>query len=65
MSYAANHPVDLGRPLYLDRVCLGFPDITVIAGLGDWPSVPALVGAARRHKRTCQETSQSQTVTGR
>lgn len=50
MSYAADRPMDLGRPLYLDRVCMDFPDLTVIAGLGGWPWVPELVGAARRHK---------------
>jgi predicted TIM-barrel fold metal-dependent hydrolase len=50
MSYAADRPMDLGRPLYLDRVCMDFPDLTVIAGLGGWPWAPELVGAARRHK---------------
>ncbi|MGE0622095.1 MAG: amidohydrolase family protein [Pseudomonadales bacterium] len=49
MSYASDRPMDLGRPLYLDRVCVDFPDLTVIAGLGGWPWVPELVGAARRH----------------
>jgi len=50
MSYAADRPMDLGRPLYLDRVCVDFPELKVIAGLGGWPWVPELVGAARRHK---------------
>jgi len=50
MSYAADRPMDLGRPLYLDLVCVDFPDLKIIAGLGGWPWVPELVGAARRHK---------------
>jgi predicted TIM-barrel fold metal-dependent hydrolase len=50
MSYAADRPMDLGRPLYLDRVCVDFPKLKVIAGLGGWPWVPELVGAARRHQ---------------
>jgi predicted TIM-barrel fold metal-dependent hydrolase len=49
MSYASDRPMDLGRPLYLDRVCVDFPELKVIAGLGGWPWVPELVGAARRH----------------
>ena len=50
MSYASDRPMDLGRPLYLDRVCVDFPELKVIAALGGWPWVPELVGAARRHQ---------------
>ena len=50
MNYASDRPMDLGRPLYLDRVCVDFPELKVIAGLGGWPWVPELVGAARRHQ---------------
>jgi predicted TIM-barrel fold metal-dependent hydrolase len=50
MSYASDRPMDLGRPLYLDRVCVDFPELKVIAGLGGWPWVGELVGAARRHQ---------------
>lgn len=50
MSYASDRPMDLGRPLYLDRVCVDFPQLKVIAALGGWPWVPELVGAARRHR---------------
>ncbi len=51
MNYASDRPMDLGRPLYLDRVCVDFPELTVIAALGGWPWVGELVGAARRHAR--------------
>ena len=51
MNYANDRPMDLGRPLYLDQVCVDFPELTVIAALGGWPWVPELVGAARRHQR--------------
>ncbi len=50
MNYASDRPMDLGRPVYLDEVCSDFPELTVIAGLGGWPWVPELVGAARRHQ---------------
>ena len=50
MSYAADRPMDLGRPLYLDEVCRDFPELVAIAGLGGWPWVPELVGLARRHQ---------------
>jgi len=50
MNYASDRPMDLGRPIYLDEVCSDFPELTVIAGLGGWPWVPELVGAARRHQ---------------
>ena len=49
MNYASDRPMDLGRPIYLDRVCVDFPQLKVIAALGGWPWVPELVGAARRH----------------
>ena len=49
MSYAADRPMDLGRPLYLDEVCRDFPELEVIAALGGWPWVPEMVGVARRH----------------
>jgi predicted TIM-barrel fold metal-dependent hydrolase len=50
MSYAADKPMDLGRPLYLDEVCRDFPELNLIAALGGWPWVPELVGIARRHQ---------------
>ncbi len=49
MNYAADRPMDLGRPIYLDEVCRDFPELVIIAGLGGWPWVPELVGLARRH----------------
>ena len=49
MSYAADRPMDLGRPVYLDEVCRDFPELQIIAALGGWPWVPELVGVARRH----------------
>lgn len=50
MNYASDRVMDLGRPLYLDRVCVDFPELKVIAALGGWPWVPELVGAALRHQ---------------
>ena len=50
MSYAADRPMDLGRPIHLDEVCRDFPELNVIAALGGWPWVPEMVGVARRHQ---------------
>jgi len=50
MNYSTDRSMDLGRPLYLDKVCVDFSELRVIAGLGGWPWVPELVGAALRHK---------------
>jgi len=50
MNYATDRAMDIGRPIYLDEVARDFPELTIIAGLGDWPWVPELVGLARRHQ---------------
>jgi len=49
VNWAPAHPMELGRPLALDRLCGEMPDLKVIAGHGGWPWVPELVAAAWRH----------------
>ncbi len=49
VNYAPQHPMELGRPLILDRLCGEMPGLKVIAGHGGWPWVPEMVAAAWRH----------------
>jgi hypothetical protein len=48
-NWAQAHPMELGRPLALDRLCGEMPELKVIAGHGGWPWVPEMVAAAWRH----------------
>jgi predicted TIM-barrel fold metal-dependent hydrolase len=50
MNYRTDYPMDIGRPLYLDRVAMDFPNLKIVASCGGWPWVPELVGVARRHQ---------------
>ncbi|MEE9273974.1 MAG: amidohydrolase family protein [bacterium] len=49
VNHSPSHPMELGRPLALDRLCGEMPDLKVIAGHGGWPWVPEMVAAAWRH----------------
>lgn len=57
MNYRTDYPMDVGRPLYLDRVAMDFPQLRIVASCGGWPWVPELVGVARRHQNVFIDTS--------
>lgn len=57
MNYRTDYPMDVGRPLYLDRVAMDFPQLRIVASCGGWPWVPELVGVARRHQNVYIDTS--------
>jgi predicted TIM-barrel fold metal-dependent hydrolase len=57
MNYRTDYPMDVGRPLYLDRVAIDFPRMRIVARCGGWPWVPELVGVARRHQNVYIDTS--------
>lgn len=57
MNYRTDYPMDIGRPLYLDKVARSFPDLKIIASCGGWPWVPELIGVARRHQHVYIDTS--------
>lgn len=57
MNYRTDYPMDVGRPLYLDRVAMDFPELRIVASCGGWPWVPELVGVARRHQNVYIDTS--------
>ncbi|MFQ5896503.1 MAG: amidohydrolase family protein [Nitrospinota bacterium] len=49
--------MDFGRPLYLDRVAVDFPDLKIVASHGGWPWVPEMVAVAYRHPTVYIELS--------
>jgi predicted TIM-barrel fold metal-dependent hydrolase len=57
MNYRTDLPMDVGRPLYLDKVARTFPELKIVASSGGWPWVPELVGLARRHANVYIDTS--------
>ena len=57
MSYANDRPYDLGHPRHIDQVCIDFPELRVVAGLGGWPWVNEMVGLLRRHPNLYTDTA--------
>ena len=57
MNYRTDFPMDVGRPLYLDRVAIDFPELRIVASCGGWPWVPELIGVVRRHQNVYIDTS--------
>jgi uncharacterized protein len=57
MNYRTDFPMDIGRPLFLDRVAIDFPQLRIVASCGGWPWVPELIGVARRHQNVYIDTS--------
>jgi predicted TIM-barrel fold metal-dependent hydrolase len=57
MNYRKDLPMDVGRPLYIDRVAMDFPNLRIVASSGGWPWVPELIGVARRHQNVFIDTS--------
>jgi hypothetical protein len=49
MNYRTDRSMDIGRPLYLDKVAMDFPSMKIVAECGGWPWVPEMIGLARRH----------------
>jgi uncharacterized protein len=57
MSYANDRGYDLGHPRNLDQVCVDFPELRVVAGLGGWPWSNELVALMRRHPNLYADTA--------
>ena len=57
MNYANDRPYDLGHPKHIDDVCIDFPELRVVAGLGGWPWVNDMVGLLRRHPNLYADTA--------
>lgn len=57
MNYGTDRPYDLGHPKHLDQVCVDFPELKLVAGLGGWPWVNEMVALLRRHPNLYMDTS--------
>jgi predicted TIM-barrel fold metal-dependent hydrolase len=57
MSYANDRAYDLGHPRHLDRVCIDFPELRVVAGLSGWPWGNEMVALMRRHPNLYCDTA--------
>ncbi|HEY7270992.1 MAG TPA: amidohydrolase family protein [Dehalococcoidia bacterium] len=57
MNYGTDRPYDLGHPRHLDQICVDFPELKLIAGLGGWPWVNEMVALIRRHPNLYMDTS--------
>lgn len=57
INFGARIPMELGRPLALDRVACDFPDLRIVAAHGGWPWVTEMVGVAWRHPNVYIEIS--------
>ena len=57
MNYGTDRPYDLGHPRNLDQICMDFPELKLIAGLGGWPWVNDMVALVRRHPNLYMDTS--------
>ncbi len=57
MTYANDRPYEIAHPRHLDEICIDFPELRVIAGLGGWPWINDMVGLLRRHPNLYADTA--------
>jgi predicted TIM-barrel fold metal-dependent hydrolase len=57
MTYANDRPYEIAHPRHLDEICIDFPELRVIAGLGGWPWISDMVGLLRRHPNLYADTA--------
>ncbi len=50
-------PSEVGRPIYLDRVALDFPDLTIVAGHIGYPWTDEAIAVATKHENVFIDTS--------
>lgn len=50
-------PSEVGRPIYLDRVALDFPELTIVAGHIGYPWTDEAIAVATKHQRVFIDTS--------
>jgi hypothetical protein len=48
---------EFGRPIYLDRVALDFPDLVIVAGHIGYPWTDEAIAVATKHVNVCIDTS--------
>jgi uncharacterized protein len=52
-----SYPSETGRPLYVDRVAIDFPDLRIVAGHIGWPWTEEMIAIAQKHPRMWIDTS--------
>lgn len=48
---------EVGRPIYLDRVALDFPELVIVGGHIGWPWTEEAIAVATKHKNVYIDTS--------
>lgn len=51
------YPSDTGRPLYIDRVALDFPELRIVCGHIGWPWTEEMIAVAWKHRNVYVDTS--------
>ena len=51
------YPMETGRPVYVDRVAMDFPDLRIICGHIGWPWTQEMIAVAWRHPNVYIDTS--------
>lgn len=51
------YPMETGRPIYVDRVAMDFPDLRIICGHIGWPWTEEMIAVAWRHPNVYIDTS--------
>ncbi len=52
-----SYPSETGRPLYVDRVAIDFPDLRIVAGHIGWPWTEEMIAIAQKHPKVWIDTS--------
>ena len=51
------YPSEVGRPIYLDRVALDFPELRIVGGHIGWPWTEEAIAVAWKHANVWIDTS--------
>jgi len=52
-----SYPSETGRPLYVDRVAVDFPELRIVAGHIGWPWTEEMIAVAQKHPNVWIDTS--------
>lgn len=53
----ATYPSETGRPIYVDRVAIDFPELRIVAGHIGWPWTDEMISVAVKHPNVWIDTS--------
>jgi predicted TIM-barrel fold metal-dependent hydrolase len=55
INFTPHGPIELGRPLYVDRVACDFPNLVLVCNHGGWPWVTESLAVAWKHQNVYLE----------